>query len=361
MENTIVLVDDPLFLEHRSPRSLSRAAANGMDDHPERPERLEAARAAVERAVLQKGSSWLRLPARDVSDEELIRVHTEGYIENLVRIDGRQGYLDPDTYFAPASYAAARRAAGGAVALVDALVGGRARYGLALVRPPGHHARPGSAMGFCLLNNVAIAAAHARAAGAERVAIVDWDVHHGNGTQEMFYRDPSVLYVSLHQWPFYPGTGSADEVGTGDGRGYTVNVPLSAGADDAVYRDAFERVIGPVLSEFDPDLLLVSAGFDAHVRDPLASMRVTENGYAEMTRQLARALPRGAAGRIGIVLEGGYDLEGLRRSLGAVLEALDASEGAERKSAPGPSREAGSHEPDLERAIRAAGRAWRLD
>jgi len=359
MENTIVLVDDPLFLEHRSPRSTG--AASGMDDHPERPERLEAARAAIERAVLPPGTSWLRLPARDASDDELVRVHTEGYVENLVRIDGKQGYLDPDTYFAPASYAAARRAAGGAVALVDALLAGSAQYGLALVRPPGHHARPGSAMGFCLLNNVAIAAAHARAAGAKRVAVVDWDVHHGNGTQEMFYGDPSVLYVSLHQWPFYPGTGSAEEVGAGDGTGFTVNVPLSAGADDSVYRDAFERVVGPVLSEFDPDLLLVSAGFDAHVRDPLASMRVTESGYGEMMRRLARALPRGAAGRIGIVLEGGYDLEGLRRSLRAVVEALVPPESTEKTPEPSPSPLGGSHEPDLERAVRAAGRAWRLD
>jgi len=242
-----------------------------------------------------------------------------------------------------------------------ASLGRRARYGLALVRPPGHHARPGSAMGFCLLNNVAIAAAHARATGAERVAIVDWDVHHGNGTQEMFYRDPSVLYVSLHQWPFYPGTGSAEELGAGDGSGYTVNVPLSGGADDSVYRDAFERIVAPVISEFDPDLLLVSAGFDAHVRDPLASMRVTESGYAEMMRQLALALPRGAEGRIGIVLEGGYDLRGLQSSLGAVLEALGRPEGGENELAAEPSAAAGSHELDLERAARAAGRAWRLD
>jgi acetoin utilization deacetylase AcuC-like enzyme len=357
MENTIVLVDDPVFLEHRAP-SRTMGAASGMDDHPERPERLAAARAAVERAVLPPGTSWLRLPARDVSDDELIRVHTEAYVENLARIDGKQGYLDPDTYFAPASYAAARRAAGGSVAMVDALLGGRARYGLALVRPPGHHARPGSAMGFCMLNNVAIAAAHARATGAERVAVVDWDVHHGNGTQEMFYRDPSVLYVSLHQWPFYPGTGSAEEVGAGDGTGYTVNVPLSGGADDSVYSDAFERIVVPVLSEFDPDLLLVSAGFDAHVRDPLASMRVTESGYAAMMRQLGRALPRGAAGRIGIVLEGGYDLKGLQSSLGAVLDVLAAPEKAPAEH---PSGGTGSHDPDLERAARAAGRAWRLD
>jgi acetoin utilization deacetylase AcuC-like enzyme len=360
MENTIVLVDDPVFLEHRAP-SRSMGAASGMDDHPERPERLEAARAAVDRAVLPAGTSWLRLPARDASDDELARVHTEPYVENLARIEGKQGYLDPDTYFAPASYVAARRAAGGCIALVDALSAGRARYGLALVRPPGHHARPGSAMGFCLLNNVAVAAAHARAAGAERVAIVDWDVHHGNGTQEIFYGDPSVLYVSLHQWPFYPGTGSAEEVGSGDGAGYTVNVPLSGGADDSVYRDAFERIVAPVLSEFDPDLLLISAGFDAHVRDPLASMRVTESGYAEMMRQLSRALPRGAAGRIGIVLEGGYDLDGLQSSLGAVLEALGGPENAEIQGPGGAAATMGSHQPDLERAAKAAGRAWRLD
>jgi acetoin utilization deacetylase AcuC-like enzyme len=216
-------------------------------------------------------------------------------------------------------------------------------------------------MGFCLLNNVAVAAAHARANGAERVAIVDWDVHHGNGTQEMFYRDPSVLYVSLHQWPFYPGTGSADEVGAGDGTGYTVNVPLSAAADDSVYRDAFARIVAPVIHEFDPDVLLISAGFDAHVRDPLASMRVTANGYADMMRRLAGAMPRGAPGRIGIVLEGGYDLEGLRSSLGAVLEALDPPDPTEREPVASAEPGAESHSDDLQRAARTAKRAWRLD
>jgi acetoin utilization deacetylase AcuC-like enzyme len=359
MENTIVLVDDPLFLEHRAP-GRGMGSASPMDDHPERPDRLRAARAAVERAVLSSPTRVIRLEARDASEDELARVHTEGYVHTLGKIAGRQGYLDPDTYFGPASYAAAIRAAGGAVALVEALLGGQGRFGLALVRPPGHHARPDTAMGFCLLNNVAIAAAHARARGAERVAIVDWDVHHGNGTQEMFYRDPSVLYVSLHQWPFYPGTGAADEVGAGDGTGFTVNVPLSAGADDAVYRAAFERVVAPVLSEFDPDLLLVSAGFDAHVRDPLASMRVTAGGYAAMMRSLAAALPRGPAGRLGIVLEGGYDLDGLRDSLEAVLRALEPAEAA-GKDRPEEPKEIGSHAADLARAADAAGRTWRLD
>lgn len=354
MENTIVLVDDPVFLEHRAPDR----GMTGSSDHPERPERLMAARAAVERAVLPPTTRWHRLDARDASPDELARAHTEGYVEALKGIEGRQGYLDPDTYFAPASYAAARRAAGGAIALADALLHGQGQYGLALVRPPGHHARPGAAMGFCLLNNVAVAAAHARANGAERVAIVDWDVHHGNGTQEIFYGDPSVLYISLHQWPFYPGSGSAEETGSGEGTGFTVNVPLSAGADDAVYGAAFERIVGPVLAEFDPDLLLVSAGFDAHVHDPLASMRVTGAGYAGMMRTLKASLPRGAAGRIGIVLEGGYDLDGLRASLEAVLGALadDREDEGDSLEGPGP-----RHAEDLDRAVRAAKKSWRLD
>jgi len=215
-------------------------------------------------------------------------------------------------------------------------------------------------MGFCLLNNVAVAAAHARASGAERVAIVDWDVHHGNGTQEIFYEDPSVLYVSLHQWPFYPGSGSAEETGAGEGTGYTVNVPLSAGADDAVYEAAFDRIVAPVLHAFDPDLLLVSAGFDAHVHDPLASMRVTGPGYASMMRSLEAALPRGAEGRVGIVLEGGYDLDALRTSLEAVLGALAG--GPPEPPLSSGSRSPGStHAADLARAAGAARGAWRLD
>jgi acetoin utilization deacetylase AcuC-like enzyme len=211
-------------------------------------------------------------------------------------------------------------------------------------------------MGFCLLNNVAIAAASARARRAERVAIVDWDVHHGNGTQEMFYADPSVLYVSLHQFPFYPGTGAADELGSGEGRGYTINVPLSAGADDAVYCAAIERIVAPVIEQHDPDLLLISAGFDAHRRDPLASMALTEWGYAKMTARLMRALPRGHAGRIGLLLEGGYDLVGLSESLQASLEVLGGRDPEEKPLA---SVGAG-HTADLGRVERAVAQFWRL-
>jgi acetoin utilization deacetylase AcuC-like enzyme len=265
------------------------------------------------------------LSPRDATNDELGRVHEPRYVEELSRIAGRRGYLDADTYYAPASYAAALRAAGGSVAMVDALLAGQTTYGVALVRPPGHHARPGTAMGFCLLNNVAVAAAHARANGCERVAIVDWDVHHGNGTQEMFYSDPSVLYLSVHQWPLYPGTGARGEVGTGDGVGATVNIPLSPGAGDAAYLAAMDRVVTPALAAFAPDLLLVSAGYDAHERDPLAAMRLTSAGYGEMTRRLLAAMPGGFAGRVGIVLEGGYDLTALRDSLDATIAALEAT------------------------------------
>ncbi|HMJ15939.1 MAG TPA: histone deacetylase, partial [Polyangiaceae bacterium] len=220
--------------------------------------------------------------------------------------------------------------------------------------------RPQTAMGFCLLNNVAVAAAHARANGSERVAIIDWDVHHGNGTQEMFYDDPSVLYVSLHQYPFYPGTGAAEEVGTGEGRGYTVNVPLSAGADDSVYRAACERLIAPILNAYDPDLLLISAGFDAHRRDPLASMRLSEGGYADMLSVLQSALPRGPEGRVGLVLEGGYDLEGLRSSLAATLEALGRL-GPDRERADAADAWAEPvHEQEIARARRALAPYWKL-
>jgi acetoin utilization deacetylase AcuC-like enzyme len=228
--------------------------------------------------------------------------------------------LDADTFHAPESIAAAKRAAGAAVELVDGLLNGDARWGLALMRPPGHHARPGNAMGFCLLNNVAVAAAHARSKGLERVAIIDFDVHHGNGTQEIFYDDPSVLYVSLHQFPYYPGTGAAAEIGVGAGRGYTVNVPLSAGAGDAVYVAAFERLLTPIVEQYRPDLLLVSAGFDAHERDPLGGMALTDAGYFAIARSLLTGLH--AETPLGLVLEGGYDLSGLESAVASTVDAL---------------------------------------
>ena len=294
-----VLLSDPRFFKHRS---------NGY--HPERPERLEAARAAIERSEL----SFAAIEPQRVTDEDLLRVHDEKFVTWLRTLSGEHGYIDADTYVGPESVAVAELAAGGTVAMVDAMLDGPVKRGVALVRPPGHHARPGHAMGFCLLNNVAIAAAHARARGIERVAIVDWDVHHGNGTQDAFVRDPSVLYVSTHQFPFYPGTGAVLETGEGDGTGYTVNVPLTAGGGDGVYRAAFERVILPVLDEYKPQLILVSAGFDASARDPLAEMTLSADAFGWMARGLRSIADKSAEGRIALVLEGGYDLVARRRS-----------------------------------------------
>jgi acetoin utilization deacetylase AcuC-like enzyme len=304
---SVLLVDDDLFLEHRA-----------REPHPESPERLLAARRAVD--GLRETVAFEAVPARDASNDELARVHTPAYLEALGQWAGRFGALDADTFVSPSSIAASRRAAGGALAIAEALTRGHSSLGVGLLRPPGHHARPGSAMGFCLLNNAAVAAAHARALGAERVLVLDWDVHHGNGTEEIFYADPGVLYVSLHQAPYYPGSGAAADLGAGDGRGYNVNLPLSAGADDAVYLAAFEGVIGPIIEAYRPSLAIVSAGFDAHVRDPLGGMELTDLGYAALARRLKASLPEGCP--IGVLLEGGYDLAGLEGALAASLQVL---------------------------------------
>jgi acetoin utilization deacetylase AcuC-like enzyme len=228
--------------------------------------------------------------------------------------------FDADTYSSPESVEIAALAAGAAVVAAEHAVA-QGEPAFALVRPPGHHAEAGRAMGFCFYNNVAVAAAAARARGVERVAIVDIDVHHGNGTQWMFYGDPSVLYVSTHQFPFYPGTGAADEIGTGEGRGFTVNVPLEAGATDADYALVYRSVVLPVLDQFAPRLTIVSAGYDAHERDPLASMRMTTGGYAAVLAGLASAAAK--AGALACVTEGGYDLVAVQESLEASFLAIE--------------------------------------
>ncbi len=347
-ERPIFLVDDPIFDEHR---------ARGY--HPERPERLLAVRHAVSAFAGSRGGLTSLAP-RDASDDEIERVHTPRYVEQLEQADGLFSALDDDTYLAPRSVAAARRAAGGALALVDALLaadGGAT--GVALVRPPGHHARPDRGMGFCLLNNVALAAAHALDCGKKRVAIVDWDVHHGNGTQDAFYRDPRVLFISLHQAPFYPGSGNAAEVGDGEGTGFNVNVPLSAGASDAVYAAAFDRLVLPVLDQYAPDLVLVSAGFDAHARDPLAGMMLSAEGFRRMASGVRDVADRHAQGHLGLLLEGGYDLEGLETSLLATLEAVAGPAVAPSQAAdqaPLSMRQTG----DLERAAASLRPFWKV-
>lgn len=353
----LLVVDDALFDEHR-PRGY----------HPERPERIQAARSALDRCTAE-GLSTQKIDTRDATDEELSRVHDPAYIDSLVPLMGHYASLDPDTYLAPSSVGAARRAAGASIALVDALLTQpttlaekgsllRPTPGLALLRPPGHHATRQKGMGFCLFNNVAVGAAHALTKGLSRVAILDWDVHHGNGTQDIFWSDPRVLYMSLHQFPFYPGTGAAHETGGADAPGHSVNVPLSAGAGDAVYTEAFRRIVTPILDEFAPELLLISAGFDAHRRDPLAEMCVTDEGYAIMATAVTQLALRHCQGRIGFFLEGGYDLTALTSSLSAVLLASAATASAD-SAPPSIAPMSFRHEDELTRAQKAARIHWR--
>jgi acetoin utilization deacetylase AcuC-like enzyme len=340
----LLLVDDQRFDAH---------AAGAY--HPERPERLLAARAAVERAAV----AWERVPARDATNEELERAHDPKFIASLEKLRGARGYIDPDTYVSPGSIDAARLAAGGLVAMVDRMIAaGRDSAGdprgVALLRPPGHHARAAQAMGFCLVNNVAVAAAHAVARGLERVLIVDWDVHHGNGTQEIFWKSPNVLYMSTHQYPFYPGTGAAEEIGEGEGEGFTVNVPLNALGGDAAYAAAFERVLLPIAAEYAPELVLVSAGFDAALRDPLAQMEVSAEAFGWMAQRLAAVTQASSHGRIALVLEGGYDLVSLENGLLQAIEGMVRPDARARAEA----TTRVDHD-DVELARRAAERTWK--
>jgi acetoin utilization deacetylase AcuC-like enzyme len=331
-----LLVDDPRFDAH-APRSY----------HPERPERLTAARQAVGKLTRV---GFAKVDAREATTEELARVHDARFVERLDRLRGQNGNLDADTYIAPASVEAARLAAGGLVAMVDRLIDGPVPKGVALLRPPGHHARPAHAMGFCLLNNVAVAAAHARTRGIERVLVLDWDVHHGNGTQEMFWRSPNVLYISTHQFPLYPGTGDLDEVGEDEGRGFTVNVPLSPGGGDDVYRAAFERIILPIAEAYAPELVLVSAGFDASARDPLAQMELDADAFGWMASSLAAVAAKTAKGRMALVLEGGYDLVAIEAGLRRAIEGMMLGDAPDIPRSP-------DHE-DVDRAAEAAKQAW---
>jgi acetoin utilization deacetylase AcuC-like enzyme len=307
----VAVVDDERFDQHREESGA----------HPESPERLIAARQGLRSAM----SAAVRRPlaARAATLEELTRVHGAPYIAQLShRLAHGSGQLDGDTYFSPGTHEAAWLAAGSAAELACTLLGGETRRGLALLRPPGHHAVADAAMGFCLLNNVAIAARAALANGARRVAIVDWDVHHGNGTQDAFYDDSRVLFISTHQYPFYPGTGSPEQIGSGQGRGYTANVALPAGQGPETYAYAFRRLILPLLDRFCADLVLVSAGFDAHHRDPLAQMMLDTASYHAMASALIEHCNRQGHGRLGLLLEGGYDLVALEQCVEVVSRAL---------------------------------------
>jgi acetoin utilization deacetylase AcuC-like enzyme len=322
--NTIAIVRDPIYLKH----------SNGPM-HPEGPERL----VAIDKMLSQfpQREFLADIPPRDATFEELAWIHEESYIRRIEQTQERSfTVLDPDTSATSDSYAAALRAAGGTIAAAEAVLSASHPAAFAFVRPPGHHAEAGRAMGFCLFNNVAIAAMYAiRRHGLKRVLIVDWDVHHGNGTMHSFYETNEVLYFSIHQYPHYPGTGRADEIGRGAGQGYTVNVPLYGGQGDAEYLFLFRELLLPLAREYAPQLVLVSAGFDTHRNDPLAGMQLSSDAYGRMAAVLKRLSGECCPGRLAFTLEGGYDRAALSEGVAAVLTSLIQNRGQDRGPGPG--------------------------
>jgi acetoin utilization deacetylase AcuC-like enzyme len=307
---SLTIFTSPHFADHLTPPG-----------HPERVERFEVMQVVA--SEFGKRGGHVESP-RSVMDAEITRIHDADYLTSIKETAGRAVALDPDTFTSPGTFSAAYLAAGAAVTAVEHVLDSDAgTRALAMVRPPGHHAERNRAMGFCLFNNIAIAAASARARGLSRVAVVDYDVHHGNGTQWSFYSDPSVLFISSHQYPYYPGTGAAGDVGSGAGAGFTVNLPLSAGATDADYELVYTRIALPILKQFRPELILISAGFDAHMNDPLAGMRVTSEYFGHLTAAIAAVADECCKGRLVAVTEGGYDLAALGESLRASIRALD--------------------------------------
>ncbi|WP_154734875.1 histone deacetylase [Conexibacter sp. W3-3-2] len=308
----------PVLLRH--PSSLE----HDTGDHPERAERLRA----IDRAVAARPDlGWEARDSPAATDAQLTAVHPPAHVAGIRALSARGGgWIDGDTYCGPQSFAAAAHAAGGACALVDALLGEGRPTGAALHRPPGHHAEVDRAMGFCLFSTVAVAARHARDAhGLERVMVLDWDVHHGNGTEDVFRDSAEVLFVSIHESPLYPGTGPASEIGRGPGEGYTVNLPVPGGSGDAAFTSLVEHVALPLARAYRPQLLLVSAGYDAHADDPLAGCRVSDDGFATMTGSVRR-LADELAVPLGLVLEGGYDVAALARCVVGSLEVLGADQ-----------------------------------
>jgi acetoin utilization deacetylase AcuC-like enzyme len=336
------IVIDPRYQEHDTGAG-----------HPECPARI----AALLPVVDPSRSGLTAVPARLASGDELALVHDGAYVAEVAATrDKRWFAFDADTPTSPRSFETSCLAAGGFLALLDAVAAGQVDNGFAFVRPPGHHAERQRAMGFCLFNHVAVGAAYLRRQhAARRILIVDWDLHHGNGTQHMFEDDPEVLYVSTHQYPYYPGTGALDEVGRGDGEGRTVNLALPAGCGDAEYVEAFARIVEPIADQFAPDWVLISAGFDAHARDPLGGMAVTEAGFRAMTRSLLAIARRHAGGRCAAILEGGYDLDAIRSSASAVLEEMRTA--VAEPSGPPPQSRA---RPLLDRIRQVQARYWKL-
>jgi acetoin utilization deacetylase AcuC-like enzyme len=304
------LISDRRFLKHFAGRS-----------HPERPER---AAVMIEMAEQLHRAGILALSPREATTAELELCHDPAYVAEVRRSASMPRYdFDPDTHTSPDSYQTALLAAGGVLTAVEAVMDGAADNAFAIVRPPGHHALATRAMGFCLFNNVAIAARYLiRQRGLKRVLVVDWDVHHGNGIQDIFYDSSEVVYFSIHQYPFYPGSGGLDEVGCGAGAGYTVNAPMPATFGDNEYVRVFDELLAPIVRQYRPEFILVSSGFDAHFRDPLGGMRVTEGGFAALARRVKRMAAECCGGRMAVALEGGYDLQALADSGRSVIEEL---------------------------------------
>ncbi len=303
---TVGIVRDDIYLEHV------------MDFyHPESPERLQYIYTMLDEI---NKDNIVYIPARMATHEEIALIHDIRYIEYIAETDGKERMLDPDTSTSPKSYEASRMAAGGMLELADKLVSNVIDKGFALVRPPGHHAESGRAMGFCIFNNLAICARYLeKNYNFSRILIVDFDLHHGNGTQHSFYNDSKILYFSTHEYPFFPGTGWYDEIGNGEGKGYTVNVPLSHGMSNMDYLYIFREVLIPITNFYKPELILVSAGFDIHRNDPLGDMMVDEDGFAKITRIILDISKKYCHGKALFALEGGYDLKGLTDSVRAVI------------------------------------------
>jgi acetoin utilization deacetylase AcuC-like enzyme len=304
----------PPFFRHDS--SLAHDTGFG---HPERPDRIRAIEAELE------GRDWLgweRVDAPAATDEQLLRIHPREHIEAVRDHSARGQAFDVDTPTSPGTYEAALRAAGGACALAEALLTGGERTGFSCLRPPGHHAEHATAMGFCLFANVAIAARHALdELGAERVLVVDWDVHHGNGTNALFHDSPEVLFVSIHQWPFWPGSGELIDVGEREGEGYSINLPVPAGTGDAAFQSLIEHVVVPAGREYEPNLILISTGYDAHRNDPLGGLALETSSYGAMSARM-RELGAELGAPVGAVLEGGYDLRATAESVAATMIGL---------------------------------------